>query len=199
MSATASPSDIERDDTNDAPYDGIQELDNPQPTWFKLIFIATAVFSAGYWYWYHWGGSGKSIQQKYDAEYAEYRSMRAAIEAKEGAAISEDSLAAMASDGAAMAKAKGVFVQSCASCHTDNGRGLVGPNLTDDFQIHGSSRSDLYNTIKNGVPDKGMIAWGPVLAPADLAGVAAYVSTLRHTNVAGGKEPQGEKVSPFAK
>lgn len=198
--STANPSELGHEPPHsDEEYDGIRELDNPQPTWFKLIFVATALFAAGYWYWYHWGGSGKSIQQKYEAEYAEYRAQRAAIEAKEGVAISEDSLAALAADGAAMAKAKALFVQSCASCHTDNGRGLVGPNLTDDFQIHGATRSDIYNTVKVGVPDKGMISWAPILAPADLAAVAAYVSTLRHTNVAGGKPPQGAKVSPFGK
>lgn len=184
---------------DDQEYDGIHELDNPQPTWFKLIMVGTVIFAGAYWYWYHWGGSGKSIHQTYDAEYAEYRARRATIEAAEGAAISEESLAALAADGGAMTRGKAVFVQSCASCHTENGRGLVGPNLTDDFQIHGATRSDIYNTVKVGVPDKGMISWAPVLAPNDLAAVAAYVATLRHTNVAEGKPPQGEKVAPFGK
>lgn len=199
MSTTSTPqsSSVETPH-HDREYDGIHEVDNPQPTWFVLIFVATVVFSIGYWYWYHLGGPGKSIQQTYEAEYAEYRSKRATIEAAEGAAISEDTLAALAADGAAMERAKAVFVQSCASCHTEDGRGLVGPNLTDDFQLHGSTRSDIYTIVKNGVPDKGMIAWAPVLAPNDLAGVAAYVAKLRHTNAANGKAPQGEKVSPFA-
>jgi cytochrome c oxidase cbb3-type subunit 3 len=195
MSNATSPEPVRKDQE----YDGIHEHDNPQPTWFKLIFLATAVFSVGYWYWFHLGGPGKSIQERYDADLAEYQALRATKEAAEGAAISEDALAMLGADAAAMEKAKLVFVQSCASCHTDNGRGLVGPNLTDDFQIHGATRLDIYNTVKNGVPEKGMISWAPVLPPGDLAAVSAYVATMRHTNVAGGKPPQGDKVSPFGK
>jgi cytochrome c oxidase cbb3-type subunit III len=182
---------------SDEEYDGIKELDNPQPTWFRLIFLATAVFAAGYWVYYTWGG-GTSELQAYQRDYAAYRARRAAIELAEGAAVSEESLALLARDAAALERGAAVFRQSCASCHTENGRGLVGPNLTDDFQIHGASRSDLYGTVRNGVPDKGMISWGPVLPPADLTAVVAFISTLRHTNVPGGKPPQGEKVAPFA-
>jgi cytochrome c oxidase cbb3-type subunit III len=184
---------------SDEEYDGIKELDNPQPAWFQLIFLATAIFAAGYWYWYHWGGSGTSELASYERDYAEYRSRRAAIEIAEGATVSEESLAMLAKDPAALGRGKAIFLQSCASCHTENGRGLVGPNLTDDYQLHGSTRSDLYTTVRVGVPDKGMISWAPVLAPADITAVVAYVSTLRHTHVAGGKEPQGNKVEPFAK
>ena len=184
---------------NDEEYDGIRELDNPQPTWFRLIFFGAIVFAAIYWYWYHMGGPGQPYLATYDREWAAYRARRAAVELSEGAAVSEESLALLASDGAAMARAKVVFVQTCASCHGDNGRGIVGPNLTDDFQLHGSTRSDLYLTVRNGVPDKGMISWLPMLPPADLTAVAAYVGTLRHGNVAGGKPPQGVKVAPLPK
>jgi hypothetical protein len=44
-----------------------------------------------------------------------------------------------------------------------------------------------------------MISWGPIMPPADLTAVVAFVSTLRHSNVAGGKPPQGNKVEPFPK
>ncbi len=184
---------------SDEEYDGIIELDNPQPTWFRLIVFGCIVFAAGYWYWYHLGGPGEPYLKTYDRDWGAYRAKRAAIELAEGAAVSEESLALLASDAAAMEKAHAVFVQNCASCHGDNGRGIVGPNLTDDFQLHGTTRSDLYNTVRNGVPDKGMISWLPMLPPADLTAVAAYVSTLRHSNVAGGKPPQGAKVEPFPK
>lgn len=183
----------------DEEYDGIQELDNPQPTWFRLILYGSIVFAAAYWFWYHMGGPGEPYLATYERDWGAYRARRAAIELAEGAAVSEESLALLASDAAAMDKARAVFVQSCASCHGDNGRGIVGPNLTDDFQLHGTSRSDIYNTVRNGVPDKGMISWLPMLPPADLTAVAAYVSTLRHSNVAGGKPPQGAKVTPFPK
>lgn len=184
---------------SDEEYDGIQELDNPQPTWFRLIFLATILFAVGYWVWYHMGGPGEPHLIVYERDYAEHRARRAAIEMAEGAAVSEESLSLLVNDSSAMARGKEVFLQSCASCHGPDGKGLVGPNLTDDFQLHGATRSDLYATVRNGVPEKGMISWLPVLAPADLTAVAAFVSTLRHTNVAGGKEPQGAKVDPFAR
>jgi cytochrome c oxidase cbb3-type subunit III len=183
----------------DEEYDGILELDNPQPRWFQLIFLASAIFAAGYWFWYHAGGPGEPHLVGYQRDYAAYRAHRTSIEVAEGAAVSEESLALLASDSAAMGRAAAVFTRSCASCHQADGRGLVGPNLTDDFQLHGASRSDLYHVVRNGVPDKGMVAWGPLLPPADVAAVSAFVSTLRHRNVAGGKAPQGAQVAPFAR
>jgi cytochrome c oxidase cbb3-type subunit III len=184
---------------SDEEYDGIRELDNPQPRWFQLIFFGSFVFAVGYWFWYHAGGPGKSELQIYQRDYAEYRARRAAIELAEGAAVSEESLALLSADAGAMTKARAVFDQYCVSCHGPKGAGGIGPNLTDDFQLHGQSRSDIYNTVRNGVPAMGMISWTPVLAPLDLTAVAAFVGTLRHTNVAGGKAPQGVKVTPLAK
>jgi cytochrome c oxidase cbb3-type subunit 3 len=184
---------------SDEEYDGIKELDNPQPRWFQLIFFATFVFAVGYWIWYHAGGPGVSELEGYQRDLAEYRAKRAAIELAEGAAVSDEALEALTRSGDAMARGRAVFAQSCVSCHSADGHGGIGPNLTDDYQLHGQSRSDIYNTVRNGVPAMGMISWAPMLAPADLTAVAAFVGTLRGTNVAGGKAPQGVKVPAFAK
>ena len=83
------------------------------------------------------------------------------------------------------------------TCHSDDGRGLIGPNLTDNYQLHGASRMDLYTTVKKGVPGTAMLAWGEQLPPADVLAVAAYVSTLRGQNVPG-KAREGQPVEPFA-
>ena len=93
-----------------------------------------------------------------------------------------------------MAKAKASFLKNCLPCHGPDGRGTVGPNLTDNHQVHGSSRVDIYNTIYQGVPAKGMITWGKILPPEEIRGLAAFVGTLRGTNVPGGKPPEGEPV-----
>jgi cytochrome c oxidase cbb3-type subunit 3 len=79
----------------------------------------------------------------------------------------------------------------------DDARGQIGPNLTDEFQIHGATRLDIYATIRDGVPDKAMVAWGQTMQPREMATVAAYVTTLRGHPVAAGKEPQGERVAAF--
>jgi len=90
-----------------------------------------------------------------------------------------------------------VFATRCASCHAADGRGLIGPNLTDLYQLHGTTRLDLFTTVKNGVPGTAMPAWGEQLKPGDVFAAATYVSTLRGTNVPGGKAAQGAPVKPF--
>ncbi|MBP6630411.1 MAG: c-type cytochrome [Kofleriaceae bacterium] len=181
----------------DHEYDGIQEFDNPQPAYWTWIFLGSTVWALGYFIYYHLGGPGKSDTEQYAAEWAVYDTQRKATEEREAAAVNEGALAAAASNQATLSVGRDVFARNCISCHTEDGRGLVGPNLTDDFQIHGASRVDLYTTIRKGVVEKGMIAWGPVLQPDELIAVAGFVSTLRHSNVAGGKAAEGAKVEPF--
>ena len=91
-----------------------------------------------------------------------------------------------------------VFASRCVGCHTADGRGQIGPNLTDLFQIHGTSRMDLYATIQGGAPGTAMIAWGEVMKPTEIIAAATFVSTLRGKNLVG-KEPQGKPVPAFAR
>lgn len=175
-------------------YDGIQEYDNPLPGWWSGTFVLTIVFAIGYWVWYHGGGPGKLPEEKFAGEWKEYVAWKTAAEASATIVVTEESLVQMAHDAAVVDAGKKVFTQNCVGCHMEDGRGQVGPNLTDEFQIHGVGRKDLYNTIRDGVPAKGMIAWGNTLAPRDLAAVAAYVSTLRGLNVPG-KPPEGGKIA----
>jgi cytochrome c oxidase cbb3-type subunit III len=178
-------------------YDGIREYDNPLPGWWKGIFLVSIVWAIAYWIWFHGGGPGKSDHEEYREALAIHDRQRAAISAREQAMVDEGFLTSLTRDSAAMARGKEVFQTNCISCHTDNGRGLVGPNLTDEFQIHGHARLDIYATVRDGVVTKGMISWGPILKGDDLARVAAFVSTLRGKNVPGGKAPEGERVGPF--
>ncbi len=174
-------------------YDGIREYDNPLPFWWKGIFVLCIAHSAAYFYWYHLGGPGLTEEARYAAEVKELEAIRAAAP-KQEVVVDEAALAALAKDAAAIGRGQGVFLKNCASCHTENGRGLVGPNLTDQFQIHGQSRLDIYRTIHDGVPDKGMLSWAPLLPPAELAEVSAFVATLRGTDAPGGKAAEGRAV-----
>ena len=179
-------------------YDGIREYDNPMPGWWKWTYGLSVVFALGYWIWFHGGGPGKSEHAEYAEALASYQALRAERAAEESSSVSETSLAALAASPDGHERGGALFHTHCLPCHTDNGRGLVGPNLTDDFQIHGATRMDIFTTVKNGVPEKGMVAWGLVLKPDELTAVAAFVSTLRGTNVAGGKAPEGAPVGPLA-
>ena len=176
-------------------YDGIQEYDNPLPSWWSVIFAITAVYAGVYLYWFHGGGPGRSEHREYAAELAAWQKLRATAPAQE-LAVDEHSLADLAHDPATLEAGRGVFGKNCVSCHLDDGRGQIGPNLTDLYQIHGNRRMDVYQTIHDGVPDKGMLTWSGVLAPEELVAVTAYVVSLRGRQVAG-KAPDGHPVERF--
>jgi cytochrome c oxidase cbb3-type subunit 3 len=92
-----------------------------------------------------------------------------------------------------VADAKALYEERCASCHADGGRGLIGPNLTDGYWLHGKgSMLDIYDVVANGVPAKGMPAWSKQLSAIEVSKLVAYVGTLKNTNVPG-KEPQGTR------
>jgi cytochrome c oxidase cbb3-type subunit 3 len=178
-------------------YDGIQEHDNPAPPWLTRTFLGCIVFAAVYFAWFQVAHQAPTPQEDFKVAWADYQKLKKEAAARDVISVTEDVLAAAAKDPDTLAHGHAIFVEKCTGCHTDNGRGLVGPNLTDDFQLHGTTRLDIFTTITNGVVDKGMIAWGEQLPQHDILAVAAFVTTLRGTNVAGGKPPQGEKVGPF--
>lgn len=181
-------------------YDGdIQEFDSPVPPWLQAIFAGSIIFGAIYGVYYHVLDKGTTIQQDFDVAWAEHQKVREAARANEQVDVTEAMLSENAQKADMVAHGKEIFLSKCVGCHTDNGRGLVGPNLTDNYQIHGSARLDIYNTINTGVLDKGMAAWGEQLAADDVIAVATFVTTLRGTNVPGGKEPQGAQVGAFPK
>ena len=94
------------------------------------------------------------------------------------------------------AKGQEIAAKVCAACHGPDGGGLIGPNLTDSYWIHGAALDSVYNTVANGVLEKGMPPWGKVLKPQDVERVVAYITTLRGTTPANPKAPQGVPVTP---
>ena len=180
----------------DHEYDGIQEYDNPLPGWWKAIFAGSIVFAACYGFYYHVANWGTRPDQAYASTLAIYNSQKSLREAADAANVSEALLEKNAADPRIVGHGREVFLVRCASCHTENGRGLIGPNLTDEFQIHGRTRMDIYRTVHDGAPGTPMLAWGEQLPPTDIVAAAAFVTTLRGTNVPG-KPPQGQKVGKF--
>lgn len=175
-------------------YDGIREYDNPMPKWWKWTFWATFYFSIGYFVHYHLTDNGPSVAATYEAELALARE-QAALRAM-GSEVNEAALAGLMSQSEMMTDAAKLFVQKCGPCHGNRGEGLIGPNLTDRFWLHGDAGLvSIYELIRDGVPTKGMPAWNRQLTPIELTKVAAFVGTLRGTDVPGPRGPEGNEVT----
>jgi cytochrome c oxidase cbb3-type subunit 3 len=99
-------------------------------------------------------------------------------------------------DEAALFRGQEIYTTSCAPCHRADGGGLVGPNLTDDFWMHGDSFADSLRVIWNGVPEKGMVMWKGVLKPEEIHSVASYIYTMRGSTPVNPKPP--ENLAPVA-
>jgi cytochrome c oxidase cbb3-type subunit 3 len=184
-----SPTDRDRLLAHD--YDGIEEYDNPLPSWWSWLFVATIVFSVGY-YLYYQIGPGPSLIAHYEQEMREYAQQQAKLAPPAGAAgVSEVTLRALMKDAKAMAAGKEMFAVRCVPCHGPQGQGIIGPNLTDDYWLHGRTLLDIRRTIHDGIPDKGMIPWKDQLRPAEIDAMTAYVATLYGTKPPNPKPPQG--------
>ena len=174
-------------------YDGIEELDNRLPNWWLATLYGTIVFAIGY-FGYYVMGSGPSLTQTYEREHAaaEYA---AYLRGDTNAGPTEAELLAVLKEPVRVREGQGVFSARCVACHGDHGQGGIGPNLTDDYWLHGGKLAEIAKTVSKGVPEKGMPPWGPVLQDRELRSVVAYIRSLRGSNPAGAKAPQGERVS----
>lgn len=172
-------------------YDGIRELDNNLPPWWKYLFYATIVYSFVYIYYYHFSDSKQLQAQEYEQELLTAEQDK--LEYMKHAANSIDETNVSLADADGIAKGKALFASNCTACHGKAAEGGVGPNLTDDYWLHGGALPDVFKTIKYGVPQKGMIAWQAQMSPLNLQQLSSYIMTLKGTNPANAKAAQGDK------
>jgi cytochrome c oxidase cbb3-type subunit 3 len=174
-------------------YDGIKEYDNPLPPWWVYLFIITIIWAVGYMYYYHVSDWGPSSDEEYQASLIPTDEQLVA----QTAGVWKNLEYKVRTEEEQLAEGKQIFVQNCVSCHRNDGGGGIGPNLTDENWIHGGSFKDIARTIIEGVPEKGMVSWKPLLTPDGIMQVSSYIDVkLRNTNVANGKAPQGEVYVP---
>ncbi|MEZ0391772.1 MAG: cbb3-type cytochrome c oxidase N-terminal domain-containing protein [Pseudobdellovibrionaceae bacterium] len=172
----------------DHSYDGIQEYDNPLPNWWLMTFFGTIIFSFIYFIHYQFGGGQNQIQEL-------EVSMKELPKAAEKI-WSEQELQAQSEGHERLEEGKRVFAAKCAACHAAEGQGMIGPNLTDKFWLHGKGhRADLIKVISKGVTEKGMPAWEGLVNEKEMLGLVGYVYSLRKTKPAQAKAPQGVEVT----
>ncbi|MGC4038570.1 MAG: cbb3-type cytochrome c oxidase N-terminal domain-containing protein [Chitinophagaceae bacterium] len=179
-------------------YDGIRELDNRLPPWWLYGFYLTIIAGCIYLWRFHISHTGPSSIEEYqkavasaDADIKEYLK-------KKGESVDENTVVLLTAQDDLTA-GKLIFTKSCVACHKETGAGDVGPNLTDDYWLHGGDIRSVFKTIRYGI--NAMPQWQTTYSNKEIAEVASYVKSLKGTNPPNPKAPQGElyKDDPVSK
>jgi len=187
------PIDQEKDIMIKDSHDGIIELNNPTPPWFMYLFYSTILFGVVYMVNYHVIQDGNIQETEYKTDMAKAEKERAIYLKKFATSINENNVV-LAKSKKDLQEGSTIYNTNCVACHGNLGQGGVGPNFTDNFWIHGAGIKDLFKTITNGVPEKGMIAWNKTLNPLQIQQVASFILNFKGTNPPGAKESQGVEI-----
>ncbi|ULQ50828.1 cbb3-type cytochrome c oxidase N-terminal domain-containing protein [Flavihumibacter fluvii] len=177
-------------------YDGIRELDNKLPPWWLYGFYLTIIFGLIYLWRFQVTHTAPSSKEEYQIAMNEAAAQQEEYLKKSANKVDENSVVMLDAKGISAGQAS--YVASCAACHGKLGEGGVGPNLTDDYWIHGGKINDIFKTIKYGYPEKGMRAWKDEFSPVKIAEMASFIKSIHGTNPPNGKEKQGDLYSESA-
>jgi cytochrome c oxidase cbb3-type subunit III len=180
----------EKDIQLDHNYDDIHELDNKLPPWWIYGFYITIIFAGIYLWRYHVSETAPLSIKEFEMEMAKAEEDKINNLKKAGNSVDENTVKMLARDD--IEAGKKIYTSSCSPCHATDGGGVVGPNLTDDYWLHGGSVKDVFKTIKYGVPEKGMQPWKGTFTPVQIAQLTSYIKSIRGSKVANAKEPQGD-------
>ena len=179
----------EKDELTGHSYDGIEEYDNPLPLWWVVIFIGTVIFSFHYWLHYEIGG-GPTLNDELKIEMAKIEKLSGGVNSP---TESEDELVRLLTSNQALAQGKAVYESKCAACHGGELQGLIGPNLVDEYWLHGMGKlTEISQVVKKGVLDKGMPGWESMMKPTEISSVVAFIAKNRGSNPQNPKAPQGK-------
>jgi len=156
------PFKTETDQTVGHSFDGIEELDNPMPSWWVIMFVATCIWGFAYAIIYPTLGNDEGLigwtsTGQWEEEVAEAEEKYAPIFNK----FAATPLVELAQDAEAMKVGQRLFANNCSVCHGSSGRGALGfPNLTDGDWLYGGEPETIKQTImlgRNGqMPAKGL-------------------------------------------
>jgi cytochrome c oxidase cbb3-type subunit 3 len=185
------------DELIDHEVDGIREFDNALPRWWLYGFYVTIVFAAAYLVNYHvlkppfFGAA--TLTAEYDAEVEEARRASSGRPQPAGGAA-----VAVRTDAESLARGEAIFkgpTNGCFACHRADLGGLIGPNLTDDFWIHGCTPTTIMKNIATGFPLKGMQPYGTTtrLTDEQLVDVVSFVLSRQASNPPNPKAIEAER------
>ncbi len=190
------PLEKESDIMLDHSYDGIRELDNHLPPWWKWLFYLSIVFAGVYLLFYHVTDTLPLPLQEYQNEIALAQEQAKKLQAANPVAAIDETNVTVAIDALAIADGKQTFLNNCASCHRKDGGGDIGPNLTDEYWKHGGDIKDIFKVVRHGVQGTNMIAWEGFISPEKMQNVSSYILTLKGSNPENPKKPEGEIYKP---
>ncbi len=176
-------------------YDGIREYDNPMPGWWLWLLWATVLFSVVYLFGIYVFDFVDTYQEDLAESQQELQQIRHAYsEANPIFEVDEATLAGYVGNASMIEAGAAHYAAQCATCHGNEGQGLIGPNLADAYWIHGGSNVAVFTIISEGVVAQGMPPWQGVFTPEERAELVAFVHSLQGTDPPNAKEPQGELV-----
>jgi cytochrome c oxidase cbb3-type subunit III len=189
--AVANESEIELNHS----YDGIKELDNHLPPWWKYLFYGTIGWAVVYIVVFHIANTLPLQTDEYQQELAIAEDQAQRFKASQPQEEIDVDKLSYTADVKLIEQGKAVFMDNnCGACHrNDAGGNTIGPNLTDNYWLHGGTIQQVFSTVKNGVIDKGMPAWGKSLTPQKVRDVTFFIMSLQGSNPANAKAPQGER------
>jgi cytochrome c oxidase cbb3-type subunit 3 len=179
-------------------YDGIKELDNDIPSWWKYGFYVSIVIAVVYLYVYHIGNVAPLQQEELRIAMANAEQHKAMLLKDAKNNVDENTVTMLAGSDLEMGRQLFIKPGACATCHGTDGGGMVngspgiGPNLTDKYWLHKGSLKDIFYSIKYGWPEKGMKSWKEDYSPLQIAQLSSYVKSLQGTKPATAKDKQGE-------
>ncbi len=158
----------------------LQELNNPLPRWWLVMFYLTILFAVVYLILYPGMGTFKGVLGW--TQIGEYEQEIADADAEFGplfAQFEKTPIAELAANKKAVNAGERLFVSYCAVCHGSDARGAPGfPNLRDNHWLYGGSPEQIKTSIlygRSGI----MPAWeGPLGGEEGVNQVATYVMSL---------------------
>jgi cytochrome c oxidase cbb3-type subunit III len=172
-------------------YDGIRELNNVTPPWFIAGFVISILFAIGYMWRYHVAESAPLQIEEYNISVADAKIRLDEYLKTQANNVDENTVVML--DNGGIAAGQALFAANCVACHGDKGQGAaVGPNLSDNYWLHKGGISDVFKSIKYGWQEKGMKSWKEDFSSLQIAQLSSYIMSLKGSNPAGAKEPQGE-------